>query len=131
MILDDTNHDRSYLFGRLLAIAEYAEASTYDRTDGDRETNAIRLQAAFVNHPFKTWANIELALNPYFQKHSAGNRVRLKKMLTDIFSAIEDKDGAALDRPLTEDYLLGYYLQKKDLYTSKKDNINNQEVTQQ
>lgn len=130
MTLDENNTDRSYLFGRLLAIAEYAEASTYNNSDGDRETNAIRLQAAFVNHPFKTWSNIESELNPYYQKHTAGNRIRLKKMVTDIFALIANEDSKVLNRPLTEDYLLGYYLQKKDLYTSKKISLNNEEETE-
>ena len=42
MTLDYENKDRSYLFGRLLAVIEKAERSTFSR-DEDREPNAIRL----------------------------------------------------------------------------------------
>jgi CRISPR-associated protein Csd1 len=54
MALDYENTDRSYLFGRLLAVLEKAERSTFTREE-TREPNAIRLQSAYVNHPMSTW----------------------------------------------------------------------------
>ena len=55
MALDKNCSDRSYLFGRLLAIADAIENSTY--TDEDRrETNAIRMQKVFTLRPMATWS---------------------------------------------------------------------------
>jgi CRISPR-associated protein Csd1 len=68
MKLDVENQDRSYLFGRLLAIYEQIERRTYENGE-NREPNAIRLQAAYVNHPMQTRMVLEEAVNPYLQKH--------------------------------------------------------------
>ena len=46
--------DRSYLFGKLLATLEQVERDALYSKKEDRETNAIRLQSAFVSHPFTT-----------------------------------------------------------------------------
>ena len=47
MKLDLENHDRSYLFGRLLAVCESVERMTYDKGEA-RDPNAIRLQCDYV-----------------------------------------------------------------------------------
>src|SRR5690606_12222801 len=48
--LDQTIEDRSYLFGRLLAIADVLERSAL--RDGEkRDTNAVRYMTAFQRHP--------------------------------------------------------------------------------
>ena len=64
MALDKDCTDRSYLFGRLLAIADAIENSTY--TDEDRrETNAMRMQKIFSLRPMDTWAVLWDKLLPY------------------------------------------------------------------
>lgn len=117
--LDENNHDRSYLFGRLLAIGEYVERSTFDREE-TREPNAIQLQNAFTQHPMKTWSVIEGALLPYFQKLPPGLRLYCKHMITEIMVKVREEDQNRLNHPLNEKYLIGYYLQRKELYTKKE-----------
>lgn len=123
MELDLNNNDRSYLFGRILAIAEYVERRTYDNEkDKGRETNAIRLQAAFVQHPFSVWKSLESALVPYFQDKSVvgGTEHYFKQMLADIVARFKDEDIGRLNNPLGETYLLGYYLQCRELYKKRE-----------
>lgn len=119
MVLDEGNTDRSYLFGRLLAVAEVAEKSAME-TNADRPTNAARLQSVFVNRPFSTWNILKTALNPYLQRMSSGSREYYEKWIQDITCQFKETDLKNMNRSLTPDYLLGYYLQRKVLYTKKE-----------
>ena len=121
MVLDENNNNRSYLFGRLLAVLEKVEKGTYER-DERRETNAIRLLSAYVNHPMQTWMTLEQLLNPYFQKLSPGSREYYKGTISEIIGKITN-GGDALNKPLKEDYLLGYYLQRAELNKSKETDL--------
>lgn len=118
MTLDKENRDRSYLFGRLLAVFEKVERVTYDR-DEKRDPNAIRLQSAYVNHPLQTWKILEGLLNPYFQKLSPGTREYYKKIISEIVILFKDEDEQKLNQSLKETYLLGYYLQRAELNKGK------------
>jgi CRISPR-associated protein Csd1 len=120
MRLELDNHDRSYLFGRLLAVLEKVERATYDRGEA-REPNAIRLQAAYVNHPFKTWMILEDALKPYFQKLNPGSREYYRRLITEITESFESGDQKVLNQGLKENYLLGYYLQRAELNRGHED----------
>lgn len=122
MSLDLTNTNRSYLFGRLLAVAEKVERSTYMSQDEGRETNAIRLQSAFAQHPMHTWRLIDEQLRKaYYPKLPD----RLREYYLNIAGSIVDilllKDYASLNAGLEDIYLLGYYLQRKELNTKKED----------
>lgn len=116
----EKNRDRSFLFGRLLAVLEKAEQSTYDRESG-RETNAMRYQAAFVNHPMDTWKILEQNLNPYFQRMSFGLAKYYKDIVGEIVSALAEYSDEILNKGLESSYLLGYYLQRKELSTKKNE----------
>ena len=119
MKLDLENRDRSYLFGRLLAVLEKVERAAYDRGES-REPNAIRLQSAYVNHPLKTWMILEDVLRPYYQKLKPGSREYYKNLIGEITGLFEDDDQSVLNQGLKETYLLGYYLQRAEL-NKKKD----------
>ena len=118
MILDESNTDRSYLYGRLLAILEAAERSTYSQNE-TRETNAIRMQTQFARHPQTTWAVIDDALRPYFLKMAPGLRKYYKDLINDIVDRLRQGDYTKLDQKLDSVYLLGYHLQRKELYTKQ------------
>lgn len=120
MKLDLKNYDRSYLFGRLLAVCESVERRTYDRGE-TRDPNAIRLQSAYVNHPMQTWKILEGLLNPYFQKLRPGSREYYRGLISEIVSAFREEDAAILNQGLKEDYLLGYYLQRAELNRRKEE----------
>lgn len=126
MELDIECKERSYLFGRLLAILEQIEYRTYDQSNG-RTTNAIRLQSAYVNHPMQTWQIICDSLTPYIQKLDKNNiyeAAKYKDMIGDILAKIdecgENKCGESgkfeyLNKKLEYSYLIGYYMQRREL----------------
>lgn len=121
LALDVNNKDRSYLYGRLLAVAEQVERSTYSREE-DREPNAIRIQAVFSRRPLYAWRILHEALEPYFKKHSPGLRKYFRDIIQDIMDsfALDTRD---LNNRLDDTYLLGYYHQRAVL-TTKKDKNN-------
>lgn len=115
--LDTEYADRSYLFGRLLAVADVLERSAM-RPDEKRATNAIRYMSSFSKHPVRTWSIIQEALQPYLVR--LGTRATyFTKTIDEISSKINIEDFN--DKPLTGKYLLGLYSQRHELY-KKKDN---------
>lgn len=120
MALDTQYNSRSYLYGRLLAIADVAEASTYTEEDKYRVTNAKRYMESFSNKPYRTWQIIHNRLLPYLGKMGKPKRIFYTRLLDDVmalFSTEEFKDNAKLE----PEYLLGYHCQEKELYTKKED----------
>ncbi len=116
MALDKSNTDRSYLFGRLLAIAEAVENSTYTGED-QRETNAMRMQKAFSLRPLSTWRVLEEKLEPYYRQLSPGLRGYYQKITREIVDKLSPSD-SGLNQKLDDVYLLGYYHQRA--YRSEK-----------
>lgn len=119
MALDPQKQDRSYQFGRLLAVMEKVERDTYD-SDEDREPNAIRMQSVFCVRPMYASRLIYERLTPYFSKLQPATRAFYRNLLSDIFAKISLFPEDGLNRPLEDSYLLGYALQRKALYTSNK-----------
>ena len=117
MSLDKEKKDRSYQFGRLLAVMEKVERDTY--TDESREPNAIRMQSVFCEKPFHTTNIISGRLEPYFNKLSPSSRAYYRSLIGKIMEELSNYDDAQLNRPLGDTYLMGYYLQRNELYTSK------------
>ena len=110
MALDTSCSDRSYLFGRLLAIADAVESSTYTSED-QRETNALRMQKAFSLRPMATWRLLEEKLVPYYKQLSPGLCQYYRKLVQEITDklSVSDRD---LNQKLDDIYLLGYYHQR-------------------
>ncbi|WP_430482950.1 type I-C CRISPR-associated protein Cas8c/Csd1 [Rossellomorea marisflavi] len=108
--------DRSYLFGRLLAVADVLERRALGR-DESRPTNAIRYMNAFSKYPARTWKTIQESLQPYEATLGKG-ALDLTKLKDEIGSllAIEDFNNKAL----TGNYLLGFYSQRHELYKKKE-----------
>lgn len=125
--LDFSCHDRSYLFGRLLAVAEKVERDTYAK-DEQREPNAIRMQTMFVRRPLYTWAKLEEKLLPYFKRLNPGKRIKYRALIDEIFASFSPEEQKN-DPPLKEFYLLGYHHQRAQLYkSSKTDDANIKEM---
>lgn len=117
LALDTTNDNRSYLFGRWLAVMEQVERSTYDKKEG-REPNAIRMQAVFVRRPLYASRIITEQLEPYFEKLQPGLRVYYKNIIGEIVDMLDSKD-LELEKSLEDTYLLGYYHQRSALFRKK------------
>ncbi len=128
MELDPQKEDRSYQFGRLLALMEKVERDTYEK-DETREPNAIRLQELFRTRPLYGADLIHRQLAPYFARLSPGLRSYYKRTIGEVFEIIDRCCASSLlERPLEDTYLLGYYLQRQELYRKKaKDQPQNEE----
>lgn len=133
-VLDTNVEDRSYLFGRLLAVFEKAETDAMKSREGGEEssindsskrtTNAQRLWNAFVHNPEKTWMALESKMLPYWQrlqKNNPSSYYYYKKVIQEI----TDKLSKNLNKSerlgsLNEKFIFGYYGQRQDFYTKRE-----------
>ncbi|HHY65558.1 MAG TPA: type I-C CRISPR-associated protein Cas8c/Csd1 [Clostridiaceae bacterium] len=122
MSLNNECNNRSYLYGRLLAVADRIEYLTFDSKE-DRQTNAKRFMNAFSQRPFRTWQIIEEKIQPYLNKLSPGQKIFYSKLLDEIISKFND-DEFTDDSKLDGLYLLGYHNQS---YALRKDSVNQDE----
>lgn len=126
MSLDETRNTRDYLFGRLLAIADVLEERTLSEAEKKRPTNATRYMQQFSQRPFSTWKQIHDQLTPYFMRQG-DNASYYKWLIAQVEDLFIPEDFIS-NKPLTGEYLLGYYCQrqkmweKKDKPASEKDN---------
>lgn len=119
MALEPEKRDRSYQFGRLLAVLEKIERDTFEK-DEKRESNAIRRMTPFTQKPFQTGSQLITHLkSAYYPQLSAGARINFERILGQIMEILSCFPENELNRPLKETYLMGYYLQKNEMYKSK------------
>ena len=119
MSLEPDKKDRSYQYGRLLAVLEKAESDTYTQGE-ERDTNAIRMQSIFVQRPaYATKVIIEQLKNAYYPRLSSRKKVYYERIIGEIMQMISASGEDLYDKPLTETYVLGYYLQKNALWAKK------------
>lgn len=122
MALEPERSDRSYQFGRLLAVMEKVERDTYDSGEG-REPNAIRLQSVFCQRPMYAAGILEKQLErAYFPRLRPASRIWYKNLLGQIMEHISEFPQEEWNKPLEDSYLMGYYLQRAALYPRKNDN---------
>ena len=128
MEFDPNKNDISFQFGRLLAVLEKVERDTYD-SDETREPNAIRLQSIYCQRPLHTAGMIEKQLErAYFPRlPKPAFRAYYKNLIGEILDEIYAFDEKLWNAPLKETYLMGYYLQRKELYTKKEKSEENKE----
>ena len=125
MALEPEKKNRSYQFGRLLAVLEKAERDAFD-SDEKREPNAMRMQTLFVKRPmYAAKLIIEQLKNAYYPRLKPGARNYYDTLIGEIMLVISGCPEGEAGKPLGEEYLMGYYLQKNALYT-KKNNDNNE-----
>lgn len=115
LALDENNDDRSYLFGRLLAVADVLERRALGKEE-KRATNAIRYMNAFSKHPERTWRIIQESLQPYLARLGA-YAVPWTRVIDEIGYKLKPEDFN--NKPLTGKYLLGFYSQRHALYQGK------------
>lgn len=112
--------DRSYLYGRLLAIADRIEYQKYDKEDSKRITNAKRYMTAFYQRPYDTWRIIEQSIQPYLNKLKVPTRKFYENLLDDVYQKFNEKNFID-NRKLEGLYLLGFHSQSFDLKIRKKE----------
>lgn len=120
MTLEPDRQDYSYQWGRLLAIMEKVERDTYQDNEG-REPNAIRMQSVFCKRPlYASRLIMEQLKSGYYPKLRPNTRNWYEKLIEEIFFNLSTYPELEQDQQLKDTYLLGYYLQKRALYESKK-----------
>ena len=121
MALDKENKDRSYLFGRCLAVADYAEKKTYNyKTDAKRVTNAKRYMNRFVKKPAETYVILREKLEPYLAKLSFYEREHIiNPLFAEIGSKLSEEDYTSREK-LSPLFLLGYDAQMHELRADSK-----------
>ena len=123
METNQNSQNRSYLYGRLLAVADRIEYRTYDKdTDGKRVTNARRYMNAFAQRPYQTWKILEERIQPYLQKLSYSERIRYNEKLDKIYHLFDPEEFTINDR-LEGLYLLGFHSQSYELKYNKDDKV--------
>lgn len=113
MKLDEKCTDRSYLFGRLLAVAEKVERSTFER-DETRTTNAERYMQQFSRTPLRTWELIRRNTQIHLKQLKPSSREYYKNLygeITELFKEGAFEEKKALDGS----FLLGYDCQRTAL----------------
>ena len=132
MALEPERSDRSYQFGRLLAVMEKAERDTYDEVSSSRETNAIRMQPVFVQRPgYAAKIVLEKVKVAYYPRLKESSRLYYEKLIGEIMEQISGFPSEDYDKPLSETYLMGYYLQKNALYAKKTADVTEDTKTEE
>jgi CRISPR-associated protein Csd1 len=102
---------------------EKAERDTYDGDEG-REPNAMRLLPIFTQRPlYATKSIIEQLKKAYFPQLRPPLRIWYDRQIGEIFTILDSLNTPGYDAPLNEQYLIGYYLQKQNMYTKKNKEV--------
>ncbi|KXT78402.1 CRISPR-associated protein, Csd1 family [Streptococcus sp. DD11] len=124
-MLDHQETDRSYLFGRLLAIYELFEAQRYALDGGSQEriTNAERYWNAYTGQPAKMMNHLENKIKTYeevLKLNRPGLWHKLEKEREEIIQLLTPmyahKD---FTQPLDYKFIFGYYAEKQFYYTKQ------------
>lgn len=123
MSLEKKRTSRDYLYGRLLAVAEYLEWNVLTKEEKKRPTNAERLMQRFADHPASTWPILYKQLAPYLRRLLAINTskyVYCKKLMEEISDLFASPEIFMSRERLSGEFLLGYHCQMSDLYKAKE-----------
>ena len=118
MALERDRTTRSYLYGRLLAIADHLEGAALSKAGESRDTNAARFMQRFSDAPYTTWLVIEKSLDPYrrrLQTSAPGLIHRFSKELEEVMNAFSS-DQFTDNRKLEGEFLLAYHCQRSALW---------------
>lgn len=139
MSLDLENRSRDYVFGRLLAVAEYLERTALNMTNEIRATNAERYMQRFATQPYQTWKQLEENLKPYKDRlrkdypvkvsekfilsNPLGFLIKRENEITELVCVLDElrQSGCELNKPLEAEFLLGYHSQKMAYRNKKND----------
>lgn len=131
----ELEESRSFYYGKLMAIYEKIELdATRGRTMDDssnkgksqRITNSDRLWNSMIRTPERTRFILESKIKPYMnilKKNNPGLYVNHDKLITNITLNIIDlgETNSRNRGSLNDDFILGYYYQKNELYKKKAD----------
>ncbi len=136
-VLEQNNQNRSYLYGRLLAVYEKleldAQGSSSGKNDDKRTTNAERLWTTYTKMPARTLQILENKLRPYkerLKKNNYGAMINYDKITTEIMNQLREKASfeQEMNKALNEDFVFGYYAQKQEFYKKRDNNQKNHDL---
>lgn len=113
--------DRSFLFGRLLAVLDETERYAMRNEEKDRLTNAKRYWNAYSRRPATTYATIKRQVVPYLRRLK-NNKIAYYDDITQEITSLMLSDDFN-DKPLNELYLPGYYCQREEFRNYNVKNI--------
>ncbi len=128
MKLDTNETDRSYLFGRLLALTEKVENVA---TNYAGQTNAERLFTRFTMRPGQTFFTLQKQLAPYFDKLYGQGKAGLANYFKNEIAEVLDKmskEDLASNKAVDEMFILGYYGQRNNKTDKEKENESQNET---
>ncbi|MBS4889310.1 MAG: type I-C CRISPR-associated protein Cas8c/Csd1 [Anaerococcus vaginalis] len=137
-MLDRENLDRSYLYGRLLALYERVEKlcfETKDKSNQDtRITNAEKYWTSFINNPVTMNLRLRDTIKPYEKKLIANENkkriyFKIKNEINEVTNLIADNYDYRQEvnrKALSAGFIFGYEGQIQDIFTKKenKEQIN-------
>lgn len=119
MSLDKNNHDRSYVYGRLLSVADTVERTALYQlkaqgaNQSDRETTALRFFTNFSERPATTWKRVWLAVvRSYLNRLSGGSRTFFLHQVDEITNLMPPEEFES-DEPLSTMFLSGFSAQNE------------------
>lgn len=123
MSLERDRTTRSYLYGRLLAVADVLEQAALRSAGESRDTNAARFMQRFAVHPYETWMNIYLSLDSYRRRlrANAPGLLHLYESELDVIKNLFKPGEYNDDGKLEGEFLLAYHCQRSALYAKKED----------
>ncbi len=132
MSLEEDRVTRDYLYGRLLAVADYIEEVSLSDSEKNRQTNAARFMQRFASNPYKTWPMLYDQLIPYISRLKANRKglwIKVESLLDEIKCKFITESFIDNSR-LSGEYLLAYHCQKKELWKKNEaDNASDQSET--
>lgn len=129
MALEIDRTSRDYLYGRLLAIADYLEYCALDKNN-KHPTSAARLMHQFSMHPYKTWRNIELSLTSYKPRIHVGLLIKLENLIDDVMDKFSSEDFIK-SSPLSSEFLLAFHSQRKELWKKSENKDTTKNITEE
>ena len=134
MAWDLDKQDRSFQFGRLLAVLERGEADYYQKTQETRQTNAIKFMSEYRQRPWFVFERVNRQLHQaYLGRIEPWQVNRYERLVGEIVAILGTFPEDELNKPLEDVYLMGYELQrnafftKKELETNDYDNMETEE----
>lgn len=122
--LQVNSRNPDYLYGRLLAVADFIEEKAMDR-ERDYPTNAIRFMQQYVQRPFETWPRIHEKLIPSF-KRLGSDSIIYQKILSEIEQLFSEEDRYEC-RELSLAFLQGFSSQRQGLLKKWEQAVKNKD----
>lgn len=109
--------DRSFQYGRLLAVMDRAEQDYYYKTQEKRQTNAIKFMNEFRLRPFSVYERVNRHLHQaYLNRVEPWQADRYERLTGEIMESIREFPEDELNKPLSDLYLMGYDLQRNAFF---------------